>query len=691
MHERAVVLLGCRSQRFEEARDCPEGPHVRLDQIVVADKCGSREAESVLDIVDKRVRARTTRGLNVRFFDCPLTRFADVETAPMGTRATSTLSAPNYAVQRAEMSKPIVELTETQLTVAPGGRISTVLRFRNRSQIVGEFRITIPSFCEPSRWVSYRVTSPKQGQPTRPFVNVSFLKTQQEADVELVFEPPDDPTTPSGPLPFVVAIDARDRGNESTSVEGVLDVTPTPSVDTRLLTDRPSARSRGRYRVGAVNTGNAPVEIFLNADYEPGTTSVAWAPESLQLQPRQQGEFLVELRARSIRPAGKTEKLKATLTPRAKVSSGAEFPAGQPHQLDFEQKPWLTKPILAVGALAVVGGAALFVLNRSGTGTPDGPPPPQPTQIAASSTDSDAVNVSLLRNSRAVDTEVAVIDCSDANPLEPNQLSSLPFGTEAAADVDISAIQPGIDLCVVARSVGSDGLKSAWTDPVKFERPDQNLASPVITLDGDDLVFEPVPQATGYEVVVDNAPRGMVAGSPFGLRTLQLPVGSYQIALRALAPGERFSVLSEPVTYKASAPLGDTVVVDSPWVLLHFSNRPIDGQVLNSIQGLVASLADEEFRARAPIITDFQLAAEAPSGEPYWYDTNSTAEPIDLGGRHVVGDTGGNLSEAQVQSYCSSLLAAIAERMEPGLAQVVCVPFDGKGNQLTVPPPPPEN
>lgn len=575
------------------------------------------------------------------------------------------------------MPRPNVELTESRLSVAPGGRVATTLRFRNRSPVVGEFRISIPPHCLASRWVNLRVVSPHQGKPNPLFVSVSFLRDKQEAEVELVFEPPSSPDLPSGPTRFVVAVDARDKGNESTSVEGEIDIAGTPSVDTRLFVDRRSGRRSGLYRLGAVNTGNTAVEVALKGEYEPSTTSVAWTPTELRLAPRERGEFLVELKPRNLRPVGRAEELSATLRPQARTRAG-EFPISKVEQLVFQQKPIVPSIALPIAALAIGGAVFLAWPEPVEEADPNAPSPPSELAGVA---DVGSVQVTFRRADLATATQVVVTDCGSWDPLDPRWDEEVEFGEEESGSVPLDDVTSD-PFCLAARSSGSAETRGVWSAlSAPIVKISGQVGTPtLLSIEGDELVFEEV-EVEKYQIIVDNvAAPADVAGSPFKISSLSLGPGEYKFQVRAVGPDGTPGSPSNELSYRIQG--AGASLTEEPWVLFDQGQEPIDNATRRNFIFALKQLGGPFVEIYDAIETQ-QLPETTADGRPLLLQLGPAE--IDLGGRYALGYFGGGLSESEVKRLCGTVVERqneLQEDLDELTDSILCYAFDGQGNQL---------
>lgn len=576
------------------------------------------------------------------------------------------------------MTKPTVELADDLLSVFPGERMTTTLRLRNPSALVGEFKLSIPSYCDASNWVTFRQVVPVSGKAATS-ISVSFLPSLQEAEVEVAFEPPAIRTTPTGVSHFVIAVDAQEQKNESTTVEGRLDVCGQPAIDSRLFGGSAKGRTQGRYRVGVANTGNVPLKVRLAGDYDTERSALAWAPDELALRPGGKNEFLVELRTRRPKPAGKAEMHEAILTPKVTVPAG-EVPTIQSHTVSFEQRPWVPTVLIPIVALAVAAGV-FFALPSVGGDLASSEPAPDPPTELTHTPSPDRVIFNWAKDEQAIQTRVAIVACDTATESEPEELVSADFD-DATGELDISTLTTEA-LCFRARSIGSTQNLGIWgPSEGPFTRPSDELAVPMnVTLDGDALSFEET-GAPSYVLIINNrALPDTYTGSPVSLADLDLSPGLVTLRVQS-ADGDLRSGFSEEVAYE---PVDESAGKrpSEAWILLFQSESDIDQSFVANIKSIVATHGGG-FGERSQFVDLFQLAETDANGQRYQLEIGTVS--LDIGGRFVIGDTGGGLSDSEAVDYCRTVLSSLNERIDenPEASQATtCVAYGSDSRQLT--------
>jgi hypothetical protein len=144
-----------------------------------------------------------------------------------------------------------VALTDNDLTVAAGERVSCSIRIRNSTAVVDHFRLDIVG--DAADWARIEPAA----------VN---LLPGAEQTAELVFEPPRSSAVPAATVPFGVRMRAQENPEVSSVAEGTVTVEPFVEVAAELVPRTSRGRRRARHQLIVDNTGNAdaPVEVFAS-------------------------------------------------------------------------------------------------------------------------------------------------------------------------------------------------------------------------------------------------------------------------------------------------------------------------------------------------------------------------------------------------------------------------------------------
>ena len=261
---------------------------------------------------------------------------------------------------------PSVHLDDPVLRVSSGSRPTTRLVVKNVSGIVGEYEIFVPTNCEVRSWISFRQIPRPFGSPGAP-ISISFLRAGQEVELEIAVTPPTHGRERSGSIPYVIAIEAKDDQHESTSIEGVIEVSGKPRLDAKLLSPKVRGRKVGRLRIGVANTGSEPLTVRLTSDADVERTSVSWSPRTIRLEPHTRDEFLVSVRSRALKPVGKKESHPATFVANGTSDDGETVESGSMAAV-FEHQPVVPTVALAL-PVAAVAGLGYLVMNRGRGGS----------------------------------------------------------------------------------------------------------------------------------------------------------------------------------------------------------------------------------------------------------------------------------------------------------------------------------
>ncbi len=594
------------------------------------------------------------------------------------------------------MAKPATHLADTILIVDPGSSATTRLTLRNNSPSVGQYRIFIPEHFPASKWVAFRRVE-EDAANARPSIEISLLELD-EVDVVVTFAPPHNRTTPAGDSPYVIAVEALESDQDSTSAEGSLDISPISATRSRVVPAAIAGRAKGQYRLSVRNEGTTATKVrLLAADFDPEALSIAWAPKQLEIRPGNQGDFLVEARVRKLLPIGKPEQHTANLSTVALGRNGAPQP-GASHGVSFEQKPWVPVAVLPVVAALVIAAGILLYPRGGGRGLEDPPNPPQ-NLVAVPSP--EEVLLSWVSDPRSVQTDVQLIPCDQQNSLTVAPLAVASFEEVTTGALPLPS-ETAADLCLRARSIDSEGQASIFGDITTATIASTDIEAPTgVRLDGDQLSWNAL-DGLEYEPIINNEPFGSTfLTSPIEVASLQLPPGENTVHLRATNETGT-SPVSEPVTIDIAeeaavggettgdggedAPGGSGEIISTPWIMFATSSQEIDDEDLQNLQALVAAKAGS-FANRATEIEVVELAVDHPSpGENLvWMLGN---EEILLAGRSAIAHAGGGLTLDEAIEFCDLMLAALADaaQSQDGRVPFTCVVFDGSGKQITESP-----
>ncbi len=148
------------------------------------------------------------------------------------------------------MGVSAVLLGAEDLRVEPGNTTTAVLSVANTGTIVEQF--TIMLLGDGAHWME-----------SNPPVVSLFPGSQQ--NVTLVFSPPREYTTPSGPVPFGVKVIPSNEPEESVTEEGVVTVGSFTDVGAELVPRVATGRLAGHQKLAVDSRGNVPLPVAVSA------------------------------------------------------------------------------------------------------------------------------------------------------------------------------------------------------------------------------------------------------------------------------------------------------------------------------------------------------------------------------------------------------------------------------------------
>ncbi len=426
-------------------------------------------------------------------------------------------------------------LTDDRLPVAPGGKATTSLLVRNQTSVVLECRIHSPADEPTADWVRFRSVRPKPGQIDKS-TTVSFLNNGQEAEIEVTIHVPPQTSVPAGPTSITILVDSVDTGEKTAEVECIVVVAEKPAIRSSL----PKRSARGRLGgqllpVEVTNTGNVPVAVGLNLDYDHAVlTATSLLPQGT-IEPGQSIELGVEIRPTSRKLLSPPVTHSLTITSQMIVGEGTPQ-TGQIHHASFEHRPLIPGTVAAIVAPLIA--AAIYL------GWPN-PSPPPPGELSAV-VDIDEVRLRWDLPDDVATTQVALVECENDNATEPPTiLRQIEVPVASAGEIPLDDATDG-PLCVAARSIGRSGAVSPWSEQSgPLGRTPTSLEA-----SSEELRFEAA-EGAAYEVLVDGQSVGEFTESPIQLSDLEMSPGAHDVQLRAITSGS-ISVLTPPLTVSAS-------------------------------------------------------------------------------------------------------------------------------------------
>jgi hypothetical protein len=265
---------------------------------------------------------------------------------------------------------PALAISETRLTVDPGGEARTQVTVRNPGNYVAQYRFEILGTA--AEWT--------QVQPK----NISLLPgTNQETTVAVIFRPPPAPAAPSGEIAFGVRCVSLERRDDCAVVEGDLIVSAVVDLDTRLQPSGPSGVRKGNYCLLIRNTGTLPLTVAVSAVDGAGLLRFAVAPEEITIKAGERSPVYIAARPRTAKMIGKP--VDHTVTVRFEIPGSDR--SGE-EQIKYQQRALIPKWLLIVAVLLLVIALAIAAWVILRPGEPSGPalkadPPPAIALISA--------------------------------------------------------------------------------------------------------------------------------------------------------------------------------------------------------------------------------------------------------------------------------------------------------------------
>jgi hypothetical protein len=284
--------------------------------------------------------------------------------------------APRRGVHASLSSEPV--------SVAPGAEAAIELQVRNTGTVVEELRIEVGGVA-----ASFAAVEPA----------ALSLFPGAEGSARITFRPPRDPGTPTGPLPFTVAVTSQVSPDARAFLAGVVTVGGFSELTVGLVPRTATSRRLTEHRLTIANAGNLPVEATVHASDPDAALRLKPAPAAVHLPAGGQAGARIRARPRRLRWMG--EPLRHPFTVEARTRDKP------PLTIDgvMIQAPilprWTLRAALATGvAIVAVAGvlaytSGYFTSSSETTVPPTSPPPssgppPQttvgPTQTTASPT-----------------------------------------------------------------------------------------------------------------------------------------------------------------------------------------------------------------------------------------------------------------------------------------------------------------
>ncbi|KPM56719.1 hypothetical protein CcI49_26585 [Frankia sp. CcI49] len=238
---------------------------------------------------------------------------------------------------------PVVELRDRRLQVRPGETVQTSATVHNATDVIAQY--------------TFEVLGPAAAWAEVVPPTVSVVRNGRNT-VQIRFRPP---VGPVGSVPFALRCVSQDHPDSAAVDEGELVVGAIHDIVPTVTPTISRGRWTGRWTARFENRGTVAARLRVTASDKRRELGFALAPHEIVVDPGQTGE--VYLKARASVPT-----LLGTVTPRPVQltytrATGPDEKADEGTvELVFEQVPVLSRAVAAVGALALVGGAAAVLL-----------------------------------------------------------------------------------------------------------------------------------------------------------------------------------------------------------------------------------------------------------------------------------------------------------------------------------------
>jgi hypothetical protein len=286
---------------------------------------------------------------------------------------------------------PIVILDTPASGVTPGAELHLGVRVRNPGRRVEGYELAVLG-------------------PLGPFsrlepAELSVFPGREEA-AELVVAPPSTSVAPSGTIPIAVRARSLVDPAASSVAETDIDVGGSAGLDARAVQTMRRGRWSARFAVELTNRGNTPLRLILVGHDPAGDLSFKIHPETVDIAPG--GRVVSSVKARARQPF-----LRGSAVVRPFEVACHDFPFGRAKPLpgtpatpgdalyrnfpmQLQQQPVVSKVMMAVAGLAVLGAALVFLLfarQGSGASTFGFDAPGEPTGVAATPSSSTSITV----------------------------------------------------------------------------------------------------------------------------------------------------------------------------------------------------------------------------------------------------------------------------------------------------------
>ncbi|MFJ1675843.1 hypothetical protein ACIODT_12635 [Streptomyces sp. NPDC088251] len=244
-------------------------------------------------------------------------------------------------------------LDDSSVTAAPGEETALPLRILNSGSTVEEYRFEVIGAC--AAWSAVEPAS-------------LSLYPGDSQTVSLVLRPPRDSTVLAGETPFGIRVVPTSEQGDTVVPEGRVTVLPFTETTAELVPRSSHGAWRGRHQVAVDNRGNSPATVRLGARSGTERSRVAFAADTLQIEPGRAGFGKLRIRPakRVWRGTPVTHPFQVVATP--DVAEGQ--PPVAPVVLDgsYQQEPilprWLPRALITAAVLLIALVGLWYALLR---------------------------------------------------------------------------------------------------------------------------------------------------------------------------------------------------------------------------------------------------------------------------------------------------------------------------------------
>jgi hypothetical protein len=307
------------------------------------------------------------------------------------------------------MPDPVLRLDPTRLAVEPGGQVRTVVTVANTGPIVEGFRVDVVGAA--AAWA----------EVLTPEISVY---PRQETPVVVAFSPPAGSAS-SGEVPFGVRVVSLVDAAASAVAEGDLEIGKVFGLQSKITPVNSAGRWSARHRIELTNWGNAPVRLRLVATDPDEKLGFLLAPETVDVPLGGNATARLKVRTRAPTLRGSPARLPFRVVgepdppPPAGATPGVPDPRQPVLDASFNQRPILSRGVVAAAGLVLVGAVAItgFALTLGGSknSAEDGSgAPPPPVLLAAAPAGPGAVRLAWTLRARIDSYKIVVRDSTGA-------------------------------------------------------------------------------------------------------------------------------------------------------------------------------------------------------------------------------------------------------------------------------------